>query len=360
MGATRAGDLIWNSGTFDRAFRDVESENFIVSMKYGDHDFFRYLELNPHFFRGSMKKINELQPRREYAGFGEYPSFVGWEYRRFYERLSREPSFCGIHVWCQTGGWSDFRNFTFMKNSSYWNELNTVVTLRIFRYGLTVEEAVISFAGHDDIEKYMEFLRLADEAVMKLLYLPEFASQRLFFNRVRIPPLLHVSWNNVTVTDHLITFYRAFIDDREEIVRSGYEALACVRRMGPMAGELGIPYNHDFHYDTFELLALCLDLMMSDDPRDLLERIRPLLENYERNYPERYRFYINVSGMRRSPVMRLLLFVSARKRPAYRLIDRFLFNRIMARMYLLAFFLMRNRLPGFVNRQGMAVSSIFL
>jgi hypothetical protein len=32
MGATRAGDLIWTSGTFDRAFRDVESENFIVSM----------------------------------------------------------------------------------------------------------------------------------------------------------------------------------------------------------------------------------------------------------------------------------------------------------------------------------------
>ncbi|MES2441134.1 MAG: hypothetical protein V4584_18875, partial [Verrucomicrobiota bacterium] len=45
VGAHRIGDLIWHSGTLTDTFKGIDSPNFIVSMKHGESDFFRYLPL---------------------------------------------------------------------------------------------------------------------------------------------------------------------------------------------------------------------------------------------------------------------------------------------------------------------------
>ena len=87
VGVGKIGDLMWNEKTFDSVFSDVKSENFIVSMKYGEADFFRGLELNRLFWQGNQKKIIELQAKREYEGFGELPFYTGWDYEKFYNQL---------------------------------------------------------------------------------------------------------------------------------------------------------------------------------------------------------------------------------------------------------------------------------
>ncbi len=56
VGAHRIGDLIWHEGTLDQTLKGVDSPNFIVSMKHGESDFFRYLPLNRAFFRISAQE----------------------------------------------------------------------------------------------------------------------------------------------------------------------------------------------------------------------------------------------------------------------------------------------------------------
>ncbi|MEZ0273890.1 MAG: hypothetical protein ACAH88_03215, partial [Roseimicrobium sp.] len=147
VGAYRIGDLMWHRGTFTSVLKGVQdSPALIVSMKYGETDFFRYLPLNRNFFRTRVAKIIELQTRREYEGCGEYPSFTGWEYERYARELEQAENMVGLMVWCQTGGWVPFRRLALLEESAVWTDLNTFVTIRVFQKNQLVEEAVRDFA----------------------------------------------------------------------------------------------------------------------------------------------------------------------------------------------------------------------
>jgi hypothetical protein len=129
LGAYPIGDLMWNRRTYDAVFGDVASRYLIVSLKYGDTDFFRYLDVNPLFFHGPQQKIVEFQCRREYEGMGEYPSFVGWLHARYLTALrERSCNLVGMFA-IQAGGWAPFRRLAFCGDGSIWNELNTYATV---------------------------------------------------------------------------------------------------------------------------------------------------------------------------------------------------------------------------------------
>jgi hypothetical protein len=115
VGAYRVGDLMWNRETFDRTFSGIDSPSLVLSMKHGESDFFRFLEVNPQFLRSAHRKIVELQARREYEGFGEFPSFIGWELEEQRRELAEAENLIGMSVWCQTGGWTRFHRLTFLQ-----------------------------------------------------------------------------------------------------------------------------------------------------------------------------------------------------------------------------------------------------
>lgn len=99
VGAYRVGDLIWNRRTFAQVFDGLDSPWLVLSMKYGETDFFRFLPINRHFFRSRHQKVVELQARREYEGFGEYPAFVGWQYERYRDELQQAANVIGaLHL----------------------------------------------------------------------------------------------------------------------------------------------------------------------------------------------------------------------------------------------------------------------
>jgi hypothetical protein len=198
-GAYLIGDLIWHRGRFASALRGIQSRCFVVSMKYGESDFFRYLPLNRHFFRIDLPKIIELQARREYEGAGEYPSFIGWDCEHYSRELAGARNVIGFSVWCQTGGWHAFRRLAFLDSEAVWIDLNTTAALRIFKEGASVEQVVASFFGADRAPAAIELLRLTEVVIRELLYIEEFAREKLFFRRVRIPPLLHVYWDSVFI-----------------------------------------------------------------------------------------------------------------------------------------------------------------
>lgn len=224
VGAHHIGDLIWHRGTLAETLEGLDSPNFIVSMKHGESDFFRHIPLNKAFFQGvKQAKIIELQARREYEGAGEYPSFIGRACEAFARKLAGAENMVGMSVWCQTGGWHRFRRLAFLpgnRNPDIWIRLNVAVAIHVFKYGKSVEQAVADTVGTERSAATLELLRHADTLILQLLYIEDFARQKLFFRRVRIPPLLNVYWDCLFINHAVSKTLRHFVPDPEQALRS--------------------------------------------------------------------------------------------------------------------------------------------
>ncbi len=368
-GAYDVGDLLWNRHTFKRIFRGIRSDYLVVSMKYGETDYFRYLDPAPHFRTSEIRFILELQTRREYEGFGMFPSFIGWYYRGFYRKLKDDPRLAGIHVWCQTGGWSGFKNLTFVRRSSIWNELNTWVAIRMFRHGWSLRRCVKAFFPKKKTDEVLEFLKISEILVRRVLYIPAFASRPWYAYRVRIPPLLHFSWDHLTATDLIRRLYLALSAngaahgggvEHDQTAYPTPEAFeSYIVELDRLRRRLNFKYDFGFHRDLFRILhAVGLELTRPDsDPFDpaRIEALQTAAEAFRKRYGSLIKFKIHLTGRSESRILRTFLRLCARRRRSYRLLDRLLFNRLTIRLYLLVFHLNRKRLPAFINRQAMPI-----
>jgi hypothetical protein len=363
LGAHQVGDLMWNRRTYDAVFQGIASPSLVVSLKYGDADFFRYLDLNPLFFHGPQQKIIELQCRREYEGMGEYPSFVGWCYAAYLAALRSRPNNVVGMFAIQGGGWGPFAKLAYCGDGSLWNELNTYVAVKLFAGDASVEEIVADFCawrGIADPDRFCRLLALSDGAIEDGLYVRAFASHPIYFRRVRIPPSLWVFWDSVTVGGIVGHLYRHLVRDREAAVAEGYAAVERVREMARLAGELGLPEaDFRFQLDTFLILAHLREVLFALDTPETRERLAALIAAYQERYPRGYRFdtrpaSLGALGRPSGAVFRLLL----RHEMRYRWGDGLLLNRHVTRLKVIAAGRMQASLPRFVNKQGMTADAL--
>ena len=367
VGAHHVGDLIWRDGTLERSIAGIESPALVLSMKYGESDFFRYLDLNRNFFVTSLPKIVELQTRREYEGAGEYPSFVGWDYGQLAAELRDAPNVIGIMAWCQTGGWHPFRRLTWLEGSSVWTEINTHVTLRIFRHSDSVETAIASFpACEPELRaEWVELLRLSHEVVRELLYVPEFARQTLYFRRVRIPPLIGVYWHNIFVNHSIKKVLTHFVSDGEACIRSGYAALEKIGRMRQLAERCGLPVEDlDYMRHTFGLLALAREYFFRPFDATMEKRLKKAKKAYKRRYPRNSRFRhavkLDFAPFRLSPrALRWFFDYCVREQHTYRLVDRLFFLRFLSLIYGIVKRRRPKVIPKFARKSAMGIDAIF-
>jgi hypothetical protein len=336
VGAHPIGDLIWNRNTFDRTFTGLDSPNLVLSMKFGESDFFRYLPLNKLFFHSAHRKIVELQARREYEGFGEFPSFVGWDYEEYVRQLSGARNVIGAWIWCQTGGWSCFRRRTFLEPGGVWNEINTAVSLRLARDGCSADEAVRAWArerlGEDKAGRLLVLLRLSDETIKEGLYIDEFARRKLFFRRLRVPPLLHVFWDHIVISHSMRKLLRCFVRDPTGKMTQSWAALDKIRSMRALAAELGLPVqDFDFQYETFRMLAAAREYYFGIFGPDRVERLYALRAAYEAKYPAHYAVRLDFSRFRLPQYqLRLAFALLIRSQRGYRRLDRLLLIRLLS------------------------------
>jgi hypothetical protein len=364
VGAYRIGDLIWNRQTFDQVLDGLDSRCLVLSMKYGETDFFRYLPINPLFFRSRHQKIVELQARREYEGFGEFPSFIGWDYETYARQLVLAPNMVGAWVWCQTGGWSGFRRRTFLEPAGLWNELNAVAALRVMKDGLSANDAVRAWArrhlGLARAEKLLTLLQLSDETIREGLYMDDVARRPLFFRRLRMPPLLAVYWDQIFITHAMRQWLRCFVRDPEDKRRQGRAVLDKIRAMQGLAAELGLPTaDFDFQYDTFEILTAARDYYFGPVTPKLVEHLRRLKAAYEAKYPHPYLVRLD---FRRFPfsrtLMRWLISLLFRPRGGYRWMDRLILIRLLSLLAPLLDRGNRRKEPDRVVNQAMGLKSV--
>ena len=370
VGAYRIGDLMWHRGTFARVLKGVEDDPaLIVSMKYGESDFFRYLPLNRNFFRTKVAKIIEVQTRREYEGCGEYPSFTGWEYERHAREFEQAENMAGIMVWCQTGGWVPFRRLAFLDDNAVWTELNTFVTLRLFKDRQLVEEAVRDFTiarGLPDWRALLELLRLSDDVIRELLYVEEFARQKLFFRRVRIPPMLQVYWHNIFISHSVKKVLNHFVQDKEACRRAATLSLQKLEQMQRLAPQCGMPAEDiKFMTDTFTLLALARDYYFQPFSKEIEEKIRAAKKAYKVKYPkgglrQRYRIKTDFQPFwLKARYLGWAFKVLMRRQRGYRVIDRLLTLHGLSLIYRVVSRHRPHWIPGFAKESAMGVDMVF-
>lgn len=369
VGAYRIGDLMWHRRTFAKVLEGLDSPALIVSMKYGESDFFRYLPLNRNFFRTKVAKIIELQTRREYEGCGEYPSFVGWEYERFAQELRHAENMVGCMVWCQTGGWVPFRRLAFVDGTAVWTELNTFVTLRLFKDGALVEDAVREYAqltGCPDDRALLELLRLSDEVIRELLYVEEFARQKLFFRRVRIPPMLNVYWHNIFVSHSVRRMLRYFVQDPEGCMRAATRSLERIEQMKALAALAALPVaDIEYMHDTFSLLALAREYSFGHHDEATIERMRTAKKAYKTKYPKsgpryRYRVKLDFAPLLLQPrYVRWGLKLLFRRQRGYRWVDRIVTLYLLSLIYRVISRRRPHWVPEFARESAMGVDAVF-
>jgi hypothetical protein len=366
VGAFPVGDLIWNPSTYRAVFEGIDSPSLIVSHKYGATDFFRYLHLNPLIFEGGQRKLVEFQARREYEGFGEFPSFVGDYYERLRRELAACENFAGILVWCQTGGWSRFCSPTFMTGSSVYNEVNTAVTVSLFSNGDGVEAAVDRYCETCvpplDGKKFLRLLRLSSEVIESLWYIPEFSRRCIFFRRTRVPPLLWVFWDTIVISGTLRLFVRRFAAADGAAAGIAAESLSKIDEMKAIAAELKLDTRtFVFMRRTMELLSLAREYFFSKPSPGLARRIRESVSAYKKDFPKPSRFSV-VCDFESQPAETAVLWVMFRLLPrlfpSYRMADRLLLNRLATAVVPIVKAWNRRRLPSFVRERGMGFESL--
>lgn len=368
VGAHPVGDFIWHRGTTAKVLKGIDSPRFILSMKYGESDFFRYLPLNRNFFRVQVKTMIELQARREYEGSGEYPSFVGYDYYDYFQELRSAENLVGMSVWCQTGGWVPFRRLSFLEEEGIWSEINSSVTIKIFREGMGVAEAVAMVAGEigcDDPQSLLELLRLSDEVVKELLYTPALARKKLFFRRVRIPSQLSVFWNNIFIFHSVRKLMRVLVADGEQCVAEGYVALGKIQRMRELARSLDLREDDlRFMQDTFGILALAREYYFLPYSGEMKLRIQKAKKQYKTSYPKgtraRYRIKTDFSNFKiRRFHLRWSLRLLLRNKRGYRILDYLLTIHLLAYIVRSALYLHPRLIPKFARKSAMGIETIF-
>jgi len=367
VGAYPIGDLIWNPRTLHKTLRNIDSPALVLSMKFGESDFFRHLRLNRHFFRTPVAKLLELQAKREYEGCGEYPSFTGFDDEAVLRELEDAENMLGIHLWCQTGGWTAFRRITYLQPEGLWNEINAFTALRMVRDRCGVEQALAAFVAERrpeiPLRPFLEFLRLSDEVIRELLYLPEFARQEIYFRRSRLPPQLMVYWDRIFVNHTLRKVLRCFVRDTEASIRQAHAALRKIDRMRALALECGLPTDDiDFMRDTFGILAAARAYCLLPYDPHRLDGLKELKAKYKRTWRHRYRYSVKLDfNPQHLPRARfqLLFRLFFRHNSRYRRVDKFLTVWLLGKLYPLLRVGRRRFFIKFADKQAMGLGSIF-
>jgi hypothetical protein len=344
VGAHPIGDLMWNEKTFDRTFANIDSPSLIISMKYSDTDFFNHVALNPLFFHKKWKKIIELQTRREREGFGEFPYYVGHQYEQLAKELQDCDSLVGISVWCQTGGWSRWHNITFLSNSSIYNELNTYATLEIFKHNINAKKALKTYIPDKSHRKFiLKFTELFDQ----LLYIKGFSDRPFYFKRVRIPPLLWVYWDHITINPLMILLLRHVSAEKNMVKKPDIKNL---KKLGKKA-ELK---HLDYYLDTLELLRVCRKAL---DRQYMTQKLSKKIARYHVKYPDSFQTRLNFSTNSYKGA-HLLLRLALRSRAKYRWQDYLLMSSFVNLLFRIIISFYRKDMPKFVGKQAMKLDSI--
>lgn len=365
LGAFPIGDLIWHAKTEERAFRGIQSSHFIISRKYGPADFFRYLLLSERIRHSQHKQIVEFQARREYEGFGVFPSYVGYLYETFRDELQDVSTLCGVSVWAQTGGWSHFDQLTFLKSSSLWNEMNVSAVIRLFRFGESAEHILKS-----EIEKRFEstqlsavetYVHLCEELIESLWYYKPYAQNERWFRRLRFPPLLWIFWDTILVNRAIRKLFRHMTPDKEKQKLEDKLQKKIIKELMTVGEEAGIESEELLlTVETFKLVYGVRKFYLSGAGKKAKRRLQARVKGYQKKCPHGFKVEVDLAPFRLRWITSDFLFaLLLREHAHYRLLDRFILVPVTGWIFPLFKKWQQKKFPAIAEKQAVGIELFF-
>jgi hypothetical protein len=250
LGVGEVGDMHTNPLTYQRVLGDENSPNLIVSTKYSKGDFYRYLPHNPTLMIGKQKRIIEFQARREFEAFNAFPNYLAPLYQNALQELRKEnPNIQGIWLWTQRGGPLRAGPLSIYPFHGFWLfiDANVYATARLAWDPQTdlaslTEAWVCRNFGNDPqtVYRLTQLLHLSPEAILKGLYLSQFARTQVLACSTEPPPTPLI-WDIVAGSNSVLSgVYFASKQNLRSSIAEGFEAVKTVERMKILARGLNM------------------------------------------------------------------------------------------------------------------------
>jgi hypothetical protein len=219
--------------------------------------------------------------------------------------------------------------------------------------------------GQERAPAALELLRHADTVIREILYIGDFAKQKLFFRRVRIPPLLHVYWDSLFINHAVRKAMRHFVRDPAPSVSSGETAASLLPRMIPLAHEAVLPADDIEHMrDFLQLVLLARRYYFLPFDESLAGQIRARKKEYKQRWRgenrQRYRIKISFQPL---PVKRRTLAIAARlllrRQRGYRWLDRLLVLHLSGPVFHALRRCNPSVVPRILRKSAMGVDALF-
>jgi hypothetical protein len=185
---------------------------------------------------------------------------------------------------------------------------------------------------------------------------------KLYFNKLRIPPLLHIFWDNVTLTSSVILVYNTFVSESEISLRLGKKGLSKLKTVNTLNKKLKIPYNEAFYTESFKLFYLIRMLIYDFENADFknkIENLKSEIKKYKKKFKNAYRFYVHVPCIKHLGISKLILKLFIRNSSRYRFLDRIIFNPLTKMLIMVFYNSIKKNMPQFIDKQAMPVKNIF-
>jgi hypothetical protein len=144
----------------------------------------------------------------------------------------------------------------------------------------------------------IKLLKASEILIANLLYIGDFARQKLYFRRVRIPPLLHVYWDSLFINHGVRKVMRHFVGDPDKALQSGEQAALLFPRMITLAQQAALPTDDIEHMrDFFNLLQLARRYYFLPFSEEISAEITAAKKAYKQRWPRdsRARYRVKIS-----------------------------------------------------------------
>lgn len=184
---------------YDRVWRDMPTENLIVSVKHVQTDFWYYNPVNPSLGVGKHRQIMEIQTRREYHAMGVFPDCPWQDYATAFTQAAKMPNVAGYWLWPNEGGGPNGvddepqTHYSYMKGFAEWNEANTYLAAALGMdpqadpFALLRKWAAATY-GDAAAGNVAQILRISPRTIERGHYISDYAKLNVWW------PLPHIRW----------------------------------------------------------------------------------------------------------------------------------------------------------------------
>lgn len=257
VGIGEVGDMHTSSETYHRVLDEIDSEHLIVSTKYAEGDFYRFLPFNETLYTGDHRRIIEMQGRLEYEGFMAFPDLVaGLHSASLRSFVDANEHIDGVWHWTQNGGPQQAGPLSLYPFAGFWLNIdaNVYTTSRIATDpSIEPAEAAADWVrrrfGSDPgvVEPLTQMLALSGVAAAKGLYISAFANQQVLALGLEPPPMMWIfEWDIVSGSSSVLSVvYHLSRDQVDAMVAEGQEAVALAEQMRALVDQVDPGDVHD-------------------------------------------------------------------------------------------------------------------